>query len=185
MIFFCDTLIWRKIIRLFWTEFAELKMHLPTHLPGREGNPSSNDQQGFLLWEFRAKRETLHVWPPASSTCPDERAARRLWSAEWCSFLGIVDMFVLLVLCPLPPTGRRGRMSIFVSEFFEYINEIRRWVAAHMCVLSHFRTCDVRAKVRAERVWNCACVVGACGHILTCDCAITFSAIYWQFRHIF
>ena len=26
-----------------------------------------------------------------------------------------------------------------------------------MCVLSHFRTCDVRAEVRAERVWNCAC----------------------------
>ena len=34
---------------------------------------------------------------------------------------------------------------------------IRCWVAAHMCVLSHFRTCDVRAEVRAERVWNCAC----------------------------
>ena len=33
----------------------------------------------------------------------------------------------------------------------------RCWVAAHMCVLSHFRTCDVRAEVRAERVWNCAC----------------------------
>ena len=33
----------------------------------------------------------------------------------------------------------------------------RCWVAAHMCVLSHFRTCDVRAKMRAERVWNCAC----------------------------
>ena len=26
-----------------------------------------------------------------------------------------------------------------------------------MCVLSHFRTCDVRAEVRAEMVWNCAC----------------------------
>ena len=29
-----------------------------------------------------------------------------------------------------------------------------------MCILSHFRTCDVRAEVRAERVCNCACVVG-------------------------
>ena len=28
---------------------------------------------------------------------------------------------------------------------------------AHMCVLSHFRVCDVRSEVRAERVWNCAC----------------------------
>ena len=26
-----------------------------------------------------------------------------------------------------------------------------------MCVLSHFRTCDVRAEVRAEGVWSCAC----------------------------
>ena len=42
---------------------------------------------------------------------------------------------------------------------------IRCWVAAHMCVLSHLRTCDVRAEVRAERVLNCACVVGAYGHI--------------------
>ena len=33
----------------------------------------------------------------------------------------------------------------------------RCWVAAHMCVISHFRTCDVRAEVRAERVWKCAC----------------------------
>ena len=47
--------------------------------------------------------------------------------------------------------------------------KIRRWVAAHMCVLLHFRTCNVRAEVRAERVWNCACIVGACGYFLTCD----------------
>ena len=26
----------------------------------------------------------------------------------------------------------------------------RRWVAAHVCVLSHLRTCDVRAEVRAK-----------------------------------
>ena len=44
----------------------------------------------------------------------------------------------------------------------------RRWVAAHMCVLSHFLTCDVRA----ERVLNCACVVGACGHIFDLRFAI-------------
>ena len=33
----------------------------------------------------------------------------------------------------------------------------RCWVAAYMCVKSHFRTCDVCAEVRAERVLNCAC----------------------------
>ena len=49
----------------------------------------------------------------------------------------------------------------------------RRWIAAHMCVLSHFRTCDVRA----ERVWNCACVVGACGHIFDLRCAIALFAL--------
>ena len=26
-----------------------------------------------------------------------------------------------------------------------------------MCGKLHFRTCDVRVEVRAERVWNCAC----------------------------
>ena len=55
---------------------------------------------------------------------------------------------------------------------------IRRWVAAHMCVLSHFRTCDVRAEVRAERHWKSACVVGACGHILTCDFAIALFHLF-------
>ena len=38
----------------------------------------------------------------------------------------------------------------------------RCWVAAHMCGKSHFRTCDVRAEVRAERLLKlcvrCACV---------------------------
>ena len=29
---------------------------------------------------------------------------------------------------------------------------LRCWFAAHMCVKLHFRTCDVRAEVRAERV---------------------------------
>ena len=42
------------------------------------------------------------------------------------------------------------------------ISTSRCWVAAHMCVLLHFRTCDVRAEVRAERVLQlcvrCACV---------------------------
>ena len=37
------------------------------------------------------------------------------------------------------------------------ISKNRCWVAAHMCVLSHFRTCDVRAEVGAERVLNCVC----------------------------
>ena len=46
-----------------------------------------------------------------------------------------------------------------------------------MCVLSHFRTCDVRAEVRAERVWNCVCVVGACGHIFDLRCAIALFAL--------
>ena len=40
--------------------------------------------------------------------------------------------------------------------------KIRRWVAAHMFVLSHFRTCDVRAEVCAERFLElcvrCECV---------------------------
>ena len=48
----------------------------------------------------------------------------------------------------------------------------RCWVAAHMCVLSHFRTCDVRAEVRAERVCElcvrCRCV----RHIFDLRCAI-------------
>ena len=39
---------------------------------------------------------------------------------------------------------------------------IRCWVAAHMCVLSHFCTCDVRTEVRAESVCElcvrCRCV---------------------------
>ena len=42
-----------------------------------------------------------------------------------------------------------------------------------MCVLSHFRTCDVRAEVRAERVWNCACgsaCVWAIFQLAICDC---------------
>ena len=38
----------------------------------------------------------------------------------------------------------------------------RCWVVAHMCVKSHFRTCDVRGEVRAEAYpWKCvrsACV---------------------------
>ena len=49
---------------------------------------------------------------------------------------------------------------------------IRCWVAAHMCVLSHFRTCDVRAEVCAERVWNCACgsaCVWAIFRLAICD----------------
>ena len=37
----------------------------------------------------------------------------------------------------------------------------RCWVAAHMCVKSHFRTCDVRAEVRAERFLE-LCVRSAC-----------------------
>ena len=60
----------------------------------------------------------------------------------------------------------------------------RRWVAAHMCVLSHFRTCDVRAEVRAERVWNSACVVGACGHIFDVRCAIAlFTLVDMEANH--
>ena len=58
---------------------------------------------------------------------------------------------------------------------------IRCWVAAHMCVLSHFRTCDVRAEVRAERDWNCACVVGACGHNFKVRFAI---ALFYLFLNV-
>ena len=51
----------------------------------------------------------------------------------------------------------------------------RCWVAAHMCVLSHFRTCDVRAEVRAERVFElwvrCRCVRA----FLDLRCAIALS----------
>ena len=28
---------------------------------------------------------------------------------------------------------------------------IRRWIAMHVCVRSHFRTCDVRAEMRAAK----------------------------------
>ena len=52
------------------------------------------------------------------------------------------------------------------------LNLSRCWVAAHMCVLSHFRTCDVRAEVRAERVCElcvrCRCV----RYIFDLRCAI-------------
>ena len=54
----------------------------------------------------------------------------------------------------------------------------RCWVAAHMCVLSHFRTCDVRAEVRAERVLNCAC--GS-----ACICAHFWLAIVIALFHLF
>ena len=47
-----------------------------------------------------------------------------------------------------------------------------------MCILSHFRTCDVRAEVRAERVCNCACVVGASRHIFDLRCAIALFALF-------
>ena len=57
-----------------------------------------------------------------------------------------------------------------------YRYNYRCWVAAHMCVLSHFRTCDVRAEVHAESVWNCSCVVGACWHIFDLRCAIALFA---------
>ena len=58
----------------------------------------------------------------------------------------------------------------------------RCWVAAHMCVLSHFRTCDVRAEVRAERVWNCACgsaCVWAIFRLAICD--RTFYLIFLKY----
>ena len=47
-------------------------------------------------------------------------------------------------------------LPINVIKYNAKLGTFRRWVAAHMCVLSHFRTCDVRAEVRAERVCNCA-----------------------------
>ena len=56
--------------------------------------------------------------------------------------------------------------------FFKMNINSRCWVAAHMCVLSHFRTCDVRAEVRAERVCElcvrCRCV----RYIFDLRCAI-------------
>jgi hypothetical protein len=41
-----------------------------------------------------------------------------------------------------------------------------------MCVLSHLRTWDVPAEMRAERVWKCACDVRACSLFLSVRCAI-------------
>ena len=52
--------------------------------------------------------------------------------------------------------------AIFKVRIFRCTSTYRCWVAAHMCGKSHFRTCDVRAKVRAERVCElcvrCRCV---------------------------
>ena len=57
----------------------------------------------------------------------------------------------------------------------------RCWVAAHMCVLSHFRTCDVRAEVRAERFLKlrvrCACM----RLILGVRCAIALLHTFLKF----
>ena len=38
------------------------------------------------------------------------------------------------------------------------ISTSRCWVAAHMCVLLHFRTCDVRAERGLQLCVRCACV---------------------------
>ena len=45
----------------------------------------------------------------------------------------------------------------------------RCWVAAHMCVKSHFRTCDVRVERLLKLCVRCACV----WLILGVRCAIT------------
>ena len=59
---------------------------------------------------------------------------------------------------------------------------IRRWVAAHMCVLSHFRTCDVRAEVRAgkclEVCVRCRCVWA--NFDLRCAIALFLSICHFQ-----
>ena len=58
---------------------------------------------------------------------------------------------------------------------------IRCWVAAHMCGKSHFRTCDVRAEVRAERFLElcvrCACVWLVFGSAM---CDRTFAHFFEQ-----
>jgi hypothetical protein len=41
-----------------------------------------------------------------------------------------------------------------------------------MCVLSHLRTCDVCAEVRAKSILKGACDVRACGSFLAMLCAI-------------
>ena len=56
--------------------------------------------------------------------------------------------------------------------FIPYKSWFRHWVAAHICVLSHLRTLNVRAEVRAERIWKCRCDVRACGSFLSVRCAI-------------
>ena len=54
--------------------------------------------------------------------------------------------------------GKIGDMGVFqLLDLIITELKSRCWVAAHTCVKSHFRTCDVRAKVRAEWVRNCAC----------------------------
>ena len=43
-----------------------------------------------------------------------------------------------------------GRIMHYTSEVCNNINLLNRcWVVTHMCVKSHFRTCDVRAEVHA------------------------------------
>ena len=64
----------------------------------------------------------------------------------------------------------------YVSPYFI---SSRCWVAAHMCVLSHFRTCDVCAEVRAERFLElcvrCVCVQLVFG----VRCAIALLHTFW------
>ena len=62
-----------------------------------------------------------------------------------------------------------------------YCTANRCWVAAHMRVKSHFRTCDVRAEVRAERYLElcvrCACVWLVFGRAM---CDRTFAHFFEQ-----
>ena len=56
----------------------------------------------------------------------------------------------------------------------------RCWVAAHMCVLSHLRTCDVRAEVRAKGGLE-MCVRCACARpLMSVQCAMALLHSFFQ-----
>ena len=73
------------------------------------------------------------------------------WMSYW-------SMFLFKFMNKSLPLHKRS----WEFTVLKYILWRRCWVAAHMCVKSHFRTCDVRAEVRAERVCElcvrCRCV---------------------------
>ena len=84
--------------------------------------------------------------------------------------------FILIFYFFLNCDASQDQLEKEIQKWGQKMNMIRCWVAAQTCVLSHFRTCDVRA----ERVLNCACG-SACEWAIfwLAICDRTFLSVRW------